>query len=288
MKRLILTFLISFPLLAAVFIMNTNQVEAAPVCYVAIDAERTRGADCADYEGLTLGTALLAEPIGETIQDGEVMQDGFCYLWGEFGVVKYAISSQDCKSLELVGVAGVFTPPTCYKYDGPSNGVYQGFDVTKLSTVGCNELEEQIKKDLRVNEPSQNTCYVLGTDGSITVPGCEELQRTVDAGNEAALNPEREAVTNCDGRANGGNPQDCFETNPIVRLILQFINFLSIGIGVIVTIVIIVGGIQYMTAGPNPQAVSAAKKRITNAILALLAYFLLYAFLQWVVPGGII
>ena len=75
--------------------------------------------------------------------------------------------------------------------------------------------------------------------------------------------------------------------NPIIRDLESLINFLSIGVGVVVITVIIIGGIQYMTAGGNPQAVSAAKSRIINALIALVAFIFTFAFLQWLVPGGI-
>lgn len=75
--------------------------------------------------------------------------------------------------------------------------------------------------------------------------------------------------------------------NPIVTDINQIVNFLSAGVGIVVTGVIIVGGIQYMTAGDNPQAITAAKKRITNALIALVAFLFMFAFLQWLVPGGV-
>ena len=65
------------------------------------------------------------------------------------------------------------------------------------------------------------------------------------------------------------------------------IKFFSVGFGVIVTIMIIIGGIQYSAAGADPQAVANAKKKIYNALLALLAYGLLYAFLQFIMPGGV-
>ena len=95
---------------------------------------------------------------------------------------------------------------------------------------------------------------------------------------------ERTALANCDGR---DNPQQCLDSNPIVNWILIAINFLAVGVGVVVTIMIILGGIQYASAGPNPQAVSAAKKKIANAIIALLAFFFLYAFMQYLIPGGV-
>ncbi len=84
------------------------------------------------------------------------------------------------------------------------------------------------------------------------------------------------------------NLQDCLTNNPLVVLTRGAINFLSVGVGVIVVIMIIIGGIQYSAAGGNPQAVQAAKSKIANAIIALVAYIFLFAFLQWVVPGGII
>ena len=64
------------------------------------------------------------------------------------------------------------------------------------------------------------------------------------------------------------------------------VKFLSVGVGVVVTIMIIIGGIQYSTAGGDPQATAAAKKKISNAILALVAYSLIFALLEFIVPGG--
>lgn len=77
--------------------------------------------------------------------------------------------------------------------------------------------------------------------------------------------------------------------NPIVSdYLVPAINFLSAGVGVVVITMIIIGGIQYSLAGNNPQAVSAAKSRIMNAIIALIAYGLMYAFLNFIIPGGLV
>lgn len=80
---------------------------------------------------------------------------------------------------------------------------------------------------------------------------------------------------------------DDLKTNPIVNDINLVINFLGALAGVVIVGAIIVGGIQYMTAGDNAQAVSAAKQRIINALIALFAYLLTFGFLQWLVPGGV-
>lgn len=90
---------------------------------------------------------------------------------------------------------------------------------------------------------------------------------------------DRDKIVNCDSPS-------CIKDNPLVKYTKMAMNFLSIGVGVVVTIMIIVGGIQYASAGQNPQAVQAAKGKITNAIIALVAYFFLYAFIQYLIPGG--
>lgn len=68
---------------------------------------------------------------------------------------------------------------------------------------------------------------------------------------------------------------------------IEFVNLLSALVGVAVIGSIIWGGIEYITAADNAQRLSGAKTRIRNALIALIAFFLLYAFLQWLVPGGI-
>lgn len=65
------------------------------------------------------------------------------------------------------------------------------------------------------------------------------------------------------------------------------VNFLAAGVGLVVTIMIILGGIRYITAGENSQAVVAAKEMIRNAFIALFSFALIYSFLQWAIPGGI-
>lgn len=74
----------------------------------------------------------------------------------------------------------------------------------------------------------------------------------------------------------------------IKKYVNPFIRLLSGLVGVIVIASIIFAGVQYSAAGGDPSKVVAARKRITNAIIALLAYLFMFAFLQWLLPGGII
>ncbi len=85
----------------------------------------------------------------------------------------------------------------------------------------------------------------------------------------------------------GKTDQKCLQDNPIVKDLNTIVNFLSGLVGGVVVGVIILGGIQYSMAGDKAEAVSAAKKRITNGVLALVAFLFIFAFLQWLIPGGV-
>jgi len=101
------------------------------------------------------------------------------------------------------------------------------------------------------------------------------------------------AATNCtdttDGRGHvvQSKVDDCLNDNPINKRINQVVNFLAAGVGIVVTGVIILGGIQYIMSGDNANAVAAARQRIMNGLIALAAFLFLYAFIQWLVPGGV-
>ncbi len=97
----------------------------------------------------------------------------------------------------------------------------------------------------------------------------------------------------CADTTNGGTTvdqtkvQNCLTQSPVVAKLQTVIDFLSAGVGIIIVGVIVVGGIQYTIAGSSPQALTAARQRITNGLIALFAFLFIFAFLQWLIPGGI-
>lgn len=72
---------------------------------------------------------------------------------------------------------------------------------------------------------------------------------------------------------------ECY-INPIVELASGLV-------GVFVALSIIIAGIQYSGSADDPSKVQQAKDRIRNAMIALLAYLFLLAFVSWILPGGI-
>jgi hypothetical protein len=89
------------------------------------------------------------------------------------------------------------------------------------------------------------------------------------------------------GKVSQTKVNKCLNQSPIVHDIQLIVNFLSAGVALIVTAVIIVGGIQYSLAGDNAAAITSAKNRIVNGLIALVAFIFTFAFVQWLIPGGV-
>ena len=89
----------------------------------------------------------------------------------------------------------------------------------------------------------------------------------------------------CDTTDNAVN--GCLQNNQIVKDLQIFVNALSGLVGIVIVGSIILGGIQYTMASGSPDSTAKAKKRITDSILALIMFIFLFAFLQYLIPGGV-
>lgn len=73
----------------------------------------------------------------------------------------------------------------------------------------------------------------------------------------------------------------------VKKYITPTITVLAAIFGTVAAISIILGGINFTTSEGDPQKAARAKSRITNTIIATVAFLFLYAFLQFLIPGGI-
>jgi hypothetical protein len=119
------------------------------------------------------------------------------------------------------------------------------------------------------------------------------LQRIEDSNNSSTSSTSSSNADACkntfgpSGNVSQSQVDNCLKKSPIISRIQQIVDFLSAGVAIIVVGVILVGGIQYIIAGGNATAVTAARKRITNGVIALAAFLFMFAFLQWLIPGGV-
>jgi hypothetical protein len=84
------------------------------------------------------------------------------------------------------------------------------------------------------------------------------------------------------------NPSTCPKGACIINdYINPLVKALTASAGVIAVISIIVGGIQYSSAGGDPSKIAKAKERIMKTLGAFIFFLFLYGFLNFVIPGGV-
>lgn len=84
------------------------------------------------------------------------------------------------------------------------------------------------------------------------------------------------------------DPLPSKEPDLVKNYVNPFIKLLTALVGIAVVIGIIYGGIEYAMSAGDPQKAAVGKNRIRNAIIGLVAYVLTLAFLNFIIPGGIL
>jgi hypothetical protein len=74
----------------------------------------------------------------------------------------------------------------------------------------------------------------------------------------------------------------------IVNYLRDVLSLLGGIVGLVVMIMLVIAGLQYITSAGDPAMVKSAKSHIVNAITALVLYLMMVAILQFLIPGGIL
>lgn len=97
---------------------------------------------------------------------------------------------------------------------------------------------------------------------------------------------QNDGQTCCPSQVNGRTTdpdKECL----FAKYINPAIQLMSAVIGIVIVVGIILGAIEYITSAGDPQKAANGKKRITEALIGLAAFILLYTFLQFIIPGGL-
>jgi len=89
-------------------------------------------------------------------------------------------------------------------------------------------------------------------------------------------------IIHCD-QTGGDAPQD----SGAWGVLLLAINVLTAGVAITAVGGIIYGAILYTSAGGSPEQVKKAIGIITNVVIGIVAYALMYSGLNFLIPGGI-
>lgn len=92
------------------------------------------------------------------------------------------------------------------------------------------------------------------------------------------------AIIHCD-QSGGSGPG--VENTGVWGVLLIAINILTAGVGVAAIGGIIYGSILYTSAGGSQEQVKKAMQVITNVVIGIVAYAMMYSGLNFLIPGGL-
>jgi hypothetical protein len=75
--------------------------------------------------------------------------------------------------------------------------------------------------------------------------------------------------------------------NPIYDLIAEIVQYAGGVLGLIVVLMIVIAGLQYVLSDGSPDTAKAAKDRIRNAITGLVLFILMYGILELLLPPDV-
>lgn len=162
------------------------------------------------------------------------------------------------------------------------------------ANIKCREKGLGIRFIADIRNGGGNFCPSLGE----VKDGCSCQSGETPKNVSTVGQPPKLMCVRVDGGGDGSDGSDAgslyptakdygLKDNPIIVWVNRVINFLAGLVGIGAVIMIIFAGIQYITARDNPQSVQAAKTKIINVVIGLVAFAFLFAFMQWLIPGGV-
>lgn len=100
---------------------------------------------------------------------------------------------------------------------------------------------------------------------------------------ESCCGTAKTSIIKCDQTNKGSN----IENNAIWGLLLMVLNIMTAGVGIVAVGGIVYGAILYTTAGDKADQIKKASGVIANVVVGLIAYILLFAVVQYLIPGGV-
>lgn len=91
------------------------------------------------------------------------------------------------------------------------------------------------------------------------------------------------AIITCDDNQGSGDVED----SGLWQLLIMAINILTAGVGVLALAGIVYGAILYTSAGGKPEQIKKATTVFTNVVIGIICFAAMWAFLNFIIPGGV-
>jgi hypothetical protein len=128
---------------------------------------------------------------------------------------------------------------------------------------------------------------LVGVNGVLLSHAVSAADCVDSSGNKyTSILPCSDACPDGSASTNGTCP-DGSKPNSIWGLLLFVIKILTAGIGIAAVGGVIYGSVLYASAADDPGKLKTAKGIIINVVIGLVAYALMYSFLNFIIPGGL-
>lgn len=81
--------------------------------------------------------------------------------------------------------------------------------------------------------------------------------------------------------------EDGIQNTGLWSILLTVINILTAGVGIAAIGGVVYGSVLYTSAGGSSEQVKKAMTVFTNVVIGVVAYVAMYAFLNFIIPGGV-
>lgn len=116
---------------------------------------------------------------------------------------------------------------------------------------------------------SNRTCV------STTVLGSKYDRNGKKEGRSGYIDSDDNITCSCDDGEGSG----------IMHIVNLVVEIMTIGVGILGVLGITIVGIQYLTAGGSEEQTRRAKRRMFEIVIGIVAYVVIYALLNWLIPG---
>lgn len=89
----------------------------------------------------------------------------------------------------------------------------------------------------------------------------------------------------CDSSNNKDNN---VKNSGVFQILVWVLNIMTAGIGIAAVGALVYAGILYASAGGGSDQIVKSKKIITDTVIGIVAYALMFLVINWLVPGGVI
>lgn len=149
------------------------------------------------------------------------------------------------------------------------------------------------KKDNKKNNSGSNSApapapansgSTSGSSSSSNSGSSSSSSSDGDAGENKENEDENKPIDNTPEEVKTAILPESWKIEDILNMILLVV---TTGVGIAAVGAIVYAGVLYITARDNAGQVSKAKTMIMNTVIGVVAYILMWAFLQWIIPGGV-